>query len=185
MVNEILHEAEERMKQVVQATRREFLGIRTGRANPSLLERITVDYYNTPVPLNQLASITAPEPRLLVIQPYDKGALKEMEKAILKSDLGLTPTSDGQVLRVQLPPLTEERRRELVRVIRKEAEERRVAVRSVRREVMDRIKALEKEGSLSADESRREQEKVQKLTERYIGQIDELLEQKEKEVLEV
>lgn len=184
-VRELLQEAEDRMKQAVQATRRELASIRTGRANPALLDRITVDYYGTPMPVNQLASISVPEARLLVIQPWDKTALKEIEKAILKSDLGLVPTSDGTVLRLQIPQLTEERRRELARIARKETEEKRVAVRNVRRDVNDALKKLEKDGKLPEDASRRAQAQVQELTDRYIQEIDNLLAAKEKEILEV
>ncbi|MFO7311057.1 MAG: ribosome recycling factor [Bacillota bacterium] len=184
-VRALLQEAEEKMKQAVQAARRDLAAIRTGRANPSLLERVEVDYYGTLLPINQLASISVPEPRLLVIQPWDKNAVKMIEKAILKSDLGLTPTTDGNVLRIQLPPLTEERRKELARLARKEAEDKRVAVRNVRRDVNDAIKKLEKDGQLSEDESRRAQAQVQELTDRYIKEIDDLLAAKEKEILEV
>jgi len=184
-VRALLQEAEEKMKQAVQAARRDLAAIRTGRANPSLLERVEVDYYGTLLPINQLASISVPEPRLLVIQPWDKNAVKMIEKAILKSDLGLTPTTDGNVLRIQLPPLTEERRKELARLARKEAEDKRVAVRNVRRDVNDAIKKLEKDGQLSEDECRRAQSQVQELTDRYIKEIDDLLAAKEKEILEV
>jgi len=184
-VRALLQDAEERMKQAVQAARRELASIRTGRASPALLERITVDYYGTPTPINQLASITVPEARLLVIQPWDKNALKDIEKAILKSDLGLTPTSDGTVLRIQIPQLTEERRKELARIARKESEDKRVAVRNVRRDVNDALKKLEKEGKLSEDAVRRAQAQVQELTDRYIQEIDNLLAAKEKEILEV
>ncbi|HEY8495481.1 MAG TPA: ribosome recycling factor [Limnochordales bacterium] len=184
-VRALLREAEEKMKQAVQAARRDLAAIRTGRANPSLLDRVEVDYYGTLLPINQLASISVPEPRLLVIQPWDKNAVKMIEKAILKSDLGLTPTSDGNVVRIQVPPLTEERRKELARIARKEAEDKRVAVRNVRRDVNDAIKKLEKDGQLSEDECRRAQSQVQELTDRYIREIDDLLAAKEKEILEV
>ena len=138
----------------------------------------------TPTPLNQLANISTPEPRLLVIGPWDKGAIQDIEKAILKSDLGLTPTNDGQQIRIAIPALTEERRREMVKLARKIAEERRVAVRAARRESNDEIKALEKKGDLPEDDSRRLQEEMQKLTDKYIGQVDEILERKEKEIME-
>ncbi|HLT57465.1 MAG: ribosome recycling factor [Limnochordales bacterium] len=184
-VRALLQEAEEKMKQAVQAARRELATIRTGRANPALLDRITVDYYGTPTPINQLASISVPEARLLVIQPWDKNALKDIEKAILKSDLGLVPTSDGNVLRIQVPQLTEERRKELARIARKETEDKRVAVRNVRRDVNEAIKKLEKEGKLPEDAARRAQQQVQELTDRYIQEIDNLLAAKEKEILEV
>lgn len=173
------------MQQAVQAARRELGSIRTGRANPALLERIVVDYYGTPTPINQMASISAPEPRLLVIQPWDKSVMKEIEKAIMSSELGLTPNNDGAVIRIQIPPLTEERRREMARLARKEAEDKRVAVRNVRRDANDELKRLEKEGVISEDESRRAQTEVQQLTDKYIKEIDDLLAAKEKEILEV
>lgn len=173
------------MKAVVQAARRDLASIRTGRASPALLERILVDYHGTPVPLPQLASVTVPEPRTLLIQPWDPNILKEVEKALLKSDLGVTPTSDGRSLRVVLPQLTEERRRELVRLARKEAEEKRVAVRNIRREVNEEIKRREKAKELSEDDSRRSQEQIQKLTDRYVAEIDKLVESKEREIMEV
>lgn len=181
----VLKEAEEKMKSALQATRRELASIRTGRANPSLLDRITVDYYGTPTPLTQLASISVPEARLLVVQPWDKSVMKEIEKAILSSDLGLTPNSDGQVLRIQIPQLTEERRKDLARVARNEAENKRVAVRNVRRDANEALKQLEKDGVISEDECRRAQTQVQELTDKYVAEIDELLAAKEKEILEV
>ncbi len=184
-VRALLQDAEEKMKQAVQATRRELAAIRTGRAHASLLDRVVVDYYGTEMPVNQLASISVPEARLLVIQPWDKNAVKLIEKAILKSDLGLTPSSDGTVVRIQIPPLTEERRKELARLARKEAEDKRVAVRNVRRDANDAIKKLEKDGQLSEDVARRTQQQIQELTDRYIQEIDALLAAKEKEILEV
>lgn len=173
------------MKNAVQATRRELAGLRTGRANPSLLDRITIDYYGTPTPINQMASVSVPEARLLVIQPWDQSALKEIEKAIMGSDLGLTPNSDGTVIRIQIPQLTEERRRDLARIARKEAEDKRVAVRNVRRDANEGLKQLEKDGHISEDEERRAQTQVQELTDKYVAEIDELLAAKEKEILEV
>lgn len=185
MIDSVLSETEERMKSVIASAQAEFAGIRTGRANPSLLERVQVDYYGTPTPLNQMATINVPEPRLFVIQPWDKSAIKEIEKAILESELGLTPTNDGNVIRIQIPPLTEERRKDLVRLVRKEAEERRVAIRNIRRQANDDLKNLEKEGHISEDDVRRGQAKVQEITDRFIKQIDQLLEAKEKEIMEV
>lgn len=184
-VQEILKDAEQRMQGVIAAARKEFRAIRTGRANPALLERVVVDYYGTPTPINQLANVSAPEPRLLLIQPWDKNVLRELEKAILKSDLGLTPSSDGMVVRIQIPQLTEERRKELARLVRKEAEEKRVAVRNVRRDANEQVKKLEKTEGLSEDEARRLQGEIQELTNRFIGEIDRLLEAKEKEIMEV
>lgn len=185
MVKEILKETENRMKAVIEATKKDLAAVRTGRANTALLDRVTVDYYGTPTPINQLANISAPEARLLVIQPWDKGVLKDVEKAILKSDLGLVPTNDGAVIRIAIPQLTEERRRELVKLVKKEAEEKRVAVRNIRRDTNEHIKAGEKKGQVSEDDSRRGQEDIQKLTDKYIAEIDRLVEHKEKEILEV
>jgi ribosome recycling factor len=173
------------MQKSVEATRRELAGLRTGRAHPGLVEHIRVEYYGTPVPLNQLATITAPEPRLLVIQPWDRSALRNIEKALMQSDLGLNPTSDGNVLRVPIPPLTEERRQDLVRLARKLAEEGRVAIRNIRREARETIEELEDEGEISEDEARRAQEELQRLTDRFIEEIDALLRRKEEEILEV
>ncbi|MDI3327207.1 MAG: ribosome recycling factor [Alicyclobacillaceae bacterium] len=185
MSENLLKDTEERMNKSLQTLKKEFAGVRAGRASPSLLEKVTVEYYGTSVPVHQLASITAPEPRLLVIQPWDKSALPEIEKAILKSDLGLTPSNDGQVIRVVLPQLTQERRQELAKMVRKLAEEARVAVRNIRREANDDIKKWEKQGDLSEDDGRRLQEKVQQLTDRFIDEIDRLLAAKEKEIMEV
>lgn len=173
------------MEQAVQAARRELGSIRTGRANPALLDRITVDYYGTPTPLNQMASVSVPEARLLLVQPWDKSAIKDIEKAILTSELGLTPNSDGTVIRIQIPQLTEERRKDLARIARKEAEDKRVAVRNARRDANETLKRLEKDGTVSEDDSRRAQADVQELTDKYIKDIDELLAAKEKEILEV
>lgn len=184
-VQAVLQDTEAKMQQAVQATRRELGSIRTGRANPALLDRITVDYYGTPTPLNQLASVSVPEARLLVVQPWDKSTIKDIEKAILASELGLTPNSDGTVIRIQIPQLTEERRKDLARVARKEAEDKRVAVRNARRDANEALKRLEKDGTVSEDDSRRAQAEVQVLTDKYIKEIDELLASKEKEILEV
>lgn len=185
MVDEVLSEVEEKMQAAVAAARREFAAIRTGRAHTGLLDRVQVDYYGTPTPLNQLATISVPEPRLLTIQPWDKSQVQAIEKAILQADLGLTPTNDGSVIRLAIPQLTEERRKELVRVVRKEAEEKRVAIRNLRRDANEDLKLLEKEKEISEDEGRRAQEKVQALTDRYIAEVDRLLEAKEKEIMEV
>ena len=185
MVNQILKDGKSRMEDVITATKKTFAGVRTGRANPALLDRIVVPYYGTPTPLNQMASISIPEPRLLVITPWDKTSLKDIEKAILTSDLGLVPTNDGTVIRISIPTLTEERRKELARLIRKDAEELRVRVRNIRRELNDTVKKMEKSGDISEDDSRRVQDEIQKMTDKYIGEIDELLEAKEKEIMEV
>jgi ribosome recycling factor len=180
-----LKRAEERMKAVIEATQREFAGVRTGRANPALLDRVVVDYYDTPTPLVQLANVSAPEPRLLVVTPWDRSVLGRIEKAILKADIGLVPTNDGNVIRMTIPHLTEERRRELVKLVRKMAEEMRVAVRNIRRDVMESVKGLEKEGTISEDDLKRAQEEIQKLTDKYVGEIDKLLAAKEVEILQV
>lgn len=181
----VVKEAESRMKGVIEAAKREFGTIRTGRANPSMLERVVADYYGTPTPVTQLATVSTPEARLITIQPWDKAAVKEIEKAILKSDLGLTPNVDGNIIRIAVPPLTEERRKELVKVVRKEAEEKRVAVRNVRRDANEELKKLEKDGAASEDEMRRAQDQIQELTDEFIKEIDRLLSVKEKEILEV
>ncbi len=185
MVEEIYIDTDERMDKVIGAFQRELATLRAGRATPSLLDRIEVNYYDTPTPLIQLAGITAPEPRLLVIQPWDKSSIGNIEKAILKSDLGLTPINDGNVIRLQIPQLTEERRRELVKNVRKKAEESRVGIRNIRREANDALKQLEKSGEISEDGWRRAQDEIQELTDEKIARIDQLLQAKEKEVLEV
>lgn len=185
MIDQILQDGEARMEEVIASTKRAFASVRTGRANPALLDRIMVSYYGTPTPLNQMASVSVPEPRLLVITPWDKGSIKDIEKAILTSDLGLVPSNDGTVIRLSIPALTEERRKELVRLVRKDAEDYRVAVRNIRRDLNEAAKKLEKDGEISEDELRRGQDEIQKLTDRYIEKIDELLKVKEKEILEV
>lgn len=184
MIQEVLRDAKERMQKAVEATRREFSAIRTGRATPALLERITVEYYGVPTPIPQLATISVPEPRLLVVQPWDKRIIKDVERAILKSDLGLVPSSDGTVIRIPIPPLTEERRKELVRVARKHAEDGRVAIRNIRREAKEMIENLEDEGEISEDEARRALEELQKLTDQHIQEIERHLSKKEQEILE-
>lgn len=185
MVREILAETEDKMKKTVEIFRREAAGIRAGRATPALLERIQADYYGVPTPINQMATISVPEPRLLVIQPWDKNHLGAVERAIQKSDLGITPSSDGTVIRLVIPQLTEERRTELVRGVRKKAEEERVAIRNLRREANDLLKELEREGEMSKDDLERSQRRVQDLTDQYIRAIDDILNAKEKEIMEV
>lgn len=185
MANPLLSESESNMKKTVEVVNKEFGSLRAGRATPSLLEKIAVNYYGTPTPINQMANISAPEARLLVIQPWDKTAMPEMEKAIMKSDLGITPMSDGNVIRLAIPQLTKERRAELVKVIKKKAEEGRVAVRNLRRDSNDNLKTQQKNGEISEDEQRRLQDEVQKLTDKYIKEIDELLAAKEKEIMTV
>lgn len=185
MVNDVLKDGEERMKRSLEAFRRELASVRAGRASPGLLDKILVDYYGTPTPVNQMATISVPEPRLLVIQPWDRNTIGNIEKAIVKSDLGIAPVSDGSVIRLTLPQLTEERRQELVRQVRRKAEEERVAIRNLRREAIDLLRDLEKEGQVSEDEARRAQEQVQKLTDRFVAEVDAALAAKEKEITEV
>nr|WP_285850958.1 ribosome recycling factor [Bacillus altitudinis] len=173
------------MEKAVQAYGRELATVRAGRANASLLDKVTVDYYGAQTPLNQIASITVPEARMLIITPYDKTAIGDIEKAIQKSDLGITPTSDGNVIRIAIPALTEERRKELVKVVRKYSEEAKVAIRNVRRDANDELKKLEKNGEITEDELRSSTEDVQKLTDEYVAKIDEVTKDKEKEIMEV
>jgi len=173
------------MKKAVEALRRELAAIRTGRARPSLVDHVRVDYYGSTVPLNQVATVAAPEARLLTIQPWDRQGLGAIEKAIQKSDLGLNPSNDGHIIRLVIPPLTEERRHELARVVHKKVEEGRVAVRNVRRDSLEHLRRLQKDESVSEDEERRAQERLQKLTDRFIGGVDRLGQEKEAELLEV
>lgn len=185
MVNDLLKQMDERMDKAIASLKKDFATLRAGRANTALLDKVQVEYYGSAMPINQLANVTAPEPRLLVITPWDKSALAEIEKAIMKSDLGLTPTNDGSVIRIAIPPLTEQRRQELVKMAKKMAEDSRVAVRNIRRDINEDIKKMEKSGDISEDESRRTQEKVQQTTDRYVGDIDKLLATKEQEIMEV
>lgn len=180
-----LSDAEERMEKCVTSLKKDFATVRAGRATPALLDKVMVDYYGTLTPVNQMANIQVPEPRLLVIQPWDKSTLHDIEKAIQKSDLGLTPTNDGTVIRLSIPQLTEERRMDLAKVIKKMAEEARVAIRNVRRDVNEEIKKSEKQSQISEDESHRLQDKVQDITDKTVAEVDRLLNQKEKELLEV
>jgi len=182
---ELLADAKDRMEKGVSATKVEFNSVRSGRASTALLDRVTVDYYGTRTPLKQLANVSTPEPRLLVIQPYDKTAMKGIEKAIRDSDLGINPSNDGQVIRLPIPHLTEERRRELVKLVHRLAEDGRVAIRNVRRDAMKDLRELVKEGLVGEDAERRAEEELQKLTDDHVRQIDELLKHKEAEILEV
>jgi len=176
---------EDNMRTGIEILKKELATFRTGRATPSLLEKIMVSYYGTPTPVNQVANISVPEARLLVIQPWERQLLPEIERAILKSDLGINPASDGSVIRLVIPQLTQERRVELVKTAKKKAEEGRVAVRNIRREANDQFKKQQKEGKISEDEMFRRQEKVQKLTDKYIKEIDQLVSNKEKEIMAV
>lgn len=184
-MEEIIKRTENKMEKSIEVFKKELTTLRAGRAVPSLLDKVIVNYYNNPTPLNQLATITAPEPRLLVIQPWDKNVIGEIEKGILKSDLGLTPNNDGSVIRLPIPQLTEERRKELVKGIRKKAEETKVAIRNIRREANDLLKAEEKNGRISEDNLRIFQEEVQELTKNETEKVDKILQLKEKEIMEV
>ena len=184
-VEELIRDAERRMQKSVEHARSEFNTVRTGRASAALLDRIQIDYYGTQTPLKQLATINAPEARLLTVQPYDPSSLKAIERAIQESDLGLTPSNDGRIIRLPIPQLTEERRKELVKVVRGMAEEGRVAVRNVRRDVMHHLKELVDNGDVGSDEEHRAEERVQKLTDEHVKTIDELLKHKEAEIMEV
>jgi ribosome recycling factor len=185
IVKDLLDDAAERMRKSVDATQNEFTTVRTGRASPHLLDRVQVDYYGAQTPLKQLANISTPEARLLSITPYDKSSIKSIEKAILESDVGLTPSNDGQIIRLVIPELTEERRRDLVKVLHRLAEEGRIGVRNVRRDVMHDLRELKNEGELGADDERRAESELQKLTDARIGEIDAALANKEQEILEV
>ena len=180
MIKEYLAEAEERMNKSAEALKRELATLRAGRATPALLDKIQVDYYGAMTPLNQMANISAPESRMLLIQPWDKGAMKGIEKAILASDLGLTPTNDGTVIRIAIPQLTEERRKELVKIVRKKSEDAKVAVRNIRRDLNDEIKKLEKNHEVSEDDAKNGLDDAQKLTEKSIKKLDEITAAKEK-----
>ncbi len=180
-----LDKARQRMESALEALRREFASVRTGKASPALLDSVRVEAYGSKVPLNQVGTVSAPEPRLLTITPWDKSLLKEIDRGLRESDLGLNPSNDGSIIRVPIPALTEERRREFVKHLHKMAEEARVAVRQARKDANDEVKASQKKEGLSEDDVRREQDKVQKLTDQYIGKVEEILKHKEAEVMEV
>ncbi|SEO80416.1 ribosome recycling factor [Propionispora vibrioides] len=185
MLKEIYTTHEEKMKKALEALRKDLASLRAGRATPALLDKVLVDYYGTPTPVNQVANVSVPEPRLITLQPWEKSMLGPIEKAILKSDLGLTPNSDGSVIRLNIPQLTQQRRTELVKMVHKKAEDARVAVRNIRRDANDGIKKIEKEKSASEDETKKAQEDMQKLTDKYIKEIDQVMGSKEKEIMEV
>lgn len=185
ITNELIADAGERMSKSVEATRTEFGSVRTGRASPALLDRIVVDYYGAPTPLKQLATINAPEARMLTVQPYDKGSIKAIEKSIMESDVGLTPNNDGQLIRLQVPELNEERRRELVKVVRHIAEEGRVAIRNIRRDVMHDLRELKDAGDIGADDEHRAEGELQKLTDQRVAELEEALKAKEADIMEV
>jgi ribosome recycling factor len=185
MIEDITKEADFKMQKSIDVLHHELATIRTGRATPALVERVQVDYYGAPTPLLQLAQIHAPEPRLLLVQPYDRNSIAAIEKALQKSELGLNPANDGQVVRIPFPPLTEERRKELVKLVKHRAEEARVAVRNIRRDEQHGIQELEKRGEVSQDEAKRALEQLQKITDRFVAEVDEVAERKELEILEV
>jgi ribosome recycling factor len=185
MIEANVKDAEAKMQKSLDALAKEILTIRTGRASPALVDKIPVEYYGNPTPLNQLATITVPEARLILIQPWDRTIISAVEKAIQKSELGLNPGNDGQLIRVPIPPLNEERRREYARLVKRYAEGAHIAIRNIRREQIDRIKALEKEKKISADEARRGGEQLQKVADRHIGLVDQMAARKEAEIMEV
>ncbi len=185
MIDDLLNDARESMGKSVEATRQKFGSVRTGRASPALLDRIMVDYYGAQTPLKQLATVNAPEARMLTIQPYDKSSIKGIEKSILESDVGLTPSNDGQIIRLSIPELTEERRKQLVKVVRGIAEEGRIAIRNIRRDTMHDLRELRDAGEAGHDDEHRAEEALQKLTTEKVGELDAILKGKEEEILEV
>ncbi len=185
MAADIFEDAERRMQKAVEALRQDLSAIRTGRASASLVERIQIDYYGAPTPINQVSQISVPEARLIVIQPYERKLLTDIEKAIQKSDLGINPNNDGQVIRLNIPPLNEERRREMVKTLHKKLDEHKVAIRNVRRDAHDKLRDREKKKEISEDELKRSSERLQKLTDRYIDEMDKVGRSKELEILEV
>jgi ribosome recycling factor len=185
VIENFLGDATQRMDKSVEATHEHFNSVRTGRASAALLDRIQIDYYGTPTPLKNLATISTPEPRMLTIQPFDPSAIKQIEKAVLESDLGLTPSSDGKLVRLPIPQLTEERRKELVKLVRQMAEEGRVAVRNVRRDAIKHLEELVRNGDAGDDDERAAETRVQKLTDEHVAKIDEMLKRKEAEIMEV
>lgn len=185
MISDLVQDAERRMSKAVEAAQHDYQTIRTGRANPALLERINVEYYGSTMPVNQVATISVPEPRMIMIAPWDKTAIPHIERAIIKSDLGLTPMSDGNVVRLNIPQLTEERRKDLIKLLHRKAEEHRVAVRNIRRDANEHLKQAEKSGEAPEDDVHRAQDQIQKLTDKYIEQIDQITKSKEAELMEV
>lgn len=185
MTKETLQQLEEKMKKTVDLMAKDLATLRAGRATPALLDKIFIDYYGTPTPINQVATVSVPEPRLLVIQPWERNLVPQIEKAIMKSDLGVTPASDGYLIRISIPSLTQDKRKDLVKVIQKKAEEVRVIVRNLRRDGNDQIKAAEKKGDISEDESKRTLDEIQKKTDKFIKQVDQIAEAKQKEIMEL
>jgi len=184
-VKEVLHETEEKMKKVIVATKREFQSVRTGRASVSLVEGIHVDYYGTQTPLKQIANISTPDVKLIIIQPWDPTALAEIDKAIQKSNLGITPSNDGKVIRLSIPPLSEERRQELIKITKKMAEDGRVSIRTVRRDGVEQVKKMQKDKTIPEDAAFKATDDIQKLTDKHIKEIDQILQEKDKELIEV
>ncbi|PKM85871.1 MAG: ribosome recycling factor [Firmicutes bacterium HGW-Firmicutes-12] len=185
MLKELIKESEEKMKKSIEILRKELATLRAGRANPSILDKLMADYYGTATPVNQLANISAPEPRMLMIQPWDKTLIPVIEKAIMKSDLGLNPSSDGVIIRIAIPQLNQERRLELVKTIKKKAEDCRVSIRNIRRDSNDKFKSMEKGKIITEDETKKGQDDIQKLTDQYIKEVDHVFEAKEKEIMEI
>lgn len=185
MIKDIIVKAEDKMKKTISVLKSDLSTLRAGRANPTMLDRIKVDYYGSPCPLSQVANISAPEPRVLVISPWEKSLMKEIEKAILVSDLGINPSNDGTVIRLVVPELTEETRKNLVKVVKKTGEDAKVALRSIRREANDKIKALKKDGEITEDELKNSEEKVQKIIDTYVKEVDTLITAKEKEIMSI
>ena len=185
MVAEIFDDAERRMKKAVEALKQDLAAIRTGRASSALVERINVDYYGAPTPINQVCQISVPEARLIIIQPYERKLLTDIEKAIQRSDLGINPNNDGQVIRLNIPPLSEERRRDMVKTLHKKLDEHKVAIRNIRRDIQDKLQDREKKKEISEDELKRSKDRLQKLTDRYVDEMDKVGKSKEQEILEV
>lgn len=185
MIEELIEDAQRRMSKSVEATQHEFNTVRTGRASAALLDRVVVDYYGQPTPVKQLATLNVPEPRMLTVQPFDPSSMEAIERAVLESDLGLVPSNDGKIIRLPIPALTEERRKELVRVVRQLAEDGRIAIRNVRRDVMSDLKELARDGEVGSDDEHRAEDRVQKITDGFVETVDELLKKKEEEILEV
>ena len=184
-IDDVLIDGEIRMEKTLEALGRDLNTLRTGRATPALLENVTIDYYNTPTALNQIASGSAPEARLIVIQPWDKGSIKDIEKSLQKSEMGFNPNNDGTVIRLPIPPLTQERRRDLVKVLKRKVEDGKVAVRNVRRDSIEQLRAMEKNKQISQDENRRAQDQIQKVTDSFVGKMDQVSSDKESEIMQV
>jgi ribosome recycling factor len=185
MIKDIIHSAEDKMNKTVSVLKKELASMKAGRANPTILDRVEVEYYGSMVPVSQVGNVSAPEPRIILIQPWEKSSIKAIEKAILKSDLGLTPSNDGSVIRLIIPELTEETRKNLVKNVKKAGEEAKVAVRSIRRDSNDKIKALKKNNEISEDDMKKAEDDIQKKTDNFIKEIDKIIEHKEKEIMSV